>query len=90
MSTSRVVTRTLQFDAQLPPGRMLRIFGTGFQPIIVNDTEVVSVGQADYDQRLVELCAGLRRVSAAPVGRQRRADRSGARSIEMVKLDMRC
>lgn len=46
--------RVLQFAAQPPPGRILRIYGRGIMGTVGSDLAVLSVGSDDYDSRLVE------------------------------------
>src|SRR5262245_34647516 len=88
VSTAGVVSRVLQLGDLLPWPRVLRLIGTGIQAVLQNDTDVASVGQDDYDQRLYEYLLSyaqsylwLEGADGAPVDQ-------AARSVEMVKLSM--
>lgn len=88
VDTSGLATRVLQL-ADLPPfPRVLRLIGTGTQPVLLNDTDIIAVGQDDYDQRLQEYLLSyanaylwLEGADGAPVDQAQR-------STELVKLNM--
>ena len=82
------VSHVIQLDAIPPWPRVLRLVGQGIQPVISSDSDIIAVGQDDYDQRLFEYLLTyaqaylwLEGADGAPVDQ-------AARSVEMVKLSM--
>lgn len=83
-----LVARTLQLGDLAPWPRVLRLVGSGVQRPLVADTDLVSVGQDDYDQRLQEYLLSyaaaylwMESADGAPVD-------TASRSQEMIKLSM--
>lgn len=83
-----VVTRVLQFDRVPPWPRYLRIVGEGIQSVLTNDSDVVSVGQDDYDQRLAEYLLSYAAGYLWMEGADGAPFDQASRNVDMVKLSM--